>query len=216
LLYYLLMKKKSTASKRVTRELTDPGPDTRPPMVVASPSFNMTQRYFSSGTSLGTVCRGDMLDRLVMATGATTGYRLISGVKLNWISVYAPGSLTGVRISIQWNAEFGVTKIISDLSTSTAYPASFIKQRPPKGSTAGFWSQSGTDESTVLFNYDFPANAIVDVNFSFVLADPYLGFPSSPSSVTIANGVAGALGVPYLDHTSPAAHVSIVDWVNYT
>lgn len=195
----------------------------QPPSIVASPVFNMTQRYVNALGSAIKVQRGDMLQRLVMVkTASSVGVRLCSGVRLNWLSVYSTGAssaLTGAtNVAVQWVSEFGPPKITADTSTSTAFPACLPEMKPPKESVAAFWSTDGLNESDTLFIITSPAGSIIDINFSFVLQDTSGGFPLTPTVTTVggaASATVGLIGVPYLDHNAPSGKGTIQDWPDF-
>jgi hypothetical protein len=178
----------------------------RPSQLMVSPQAAYKMRFYESAGGNRIVTRADMLNRLVMASSGSVGYRLFSAVKLNKLTIFAttdaPGSV--INSSLQWLSTSGPSQLITETSTSAAYP-SVIVSRPPKQSLASFWSQVGTNESEQLLIMKLNGGDMVEVEFQAVLQNSYLGFNPAGTAITITSGVAATIGAPSLDHSGSAA-----------
>jgi hypothetical protein len=154
-----------------------------------------------------------MLNILALATTGIIGSRLFGAVKVRWISVYSQSGSGGGDVYLQWFSESGAQKLLTDTSTSTAYPACIVEAKPPKDSLAGFWSISGVNETDTLFVLDSTLGAYVDVAVSYTLANNDLG--AVPPTVLAVTGVSGVIGQCALDHSGSATFGS-VGWISYS
>jgi hypothetical protein len=176
---------------------------------MVSPQAQYRMRFYEGTGGTRVITRADMLSRLVMAAGATTAYRLFSAVKLTKLSIFATAEAQGsiVRNSLQWLSTSGPSQLITETSTSQAYPA-VILSSPPKQSLASFWSQVGTNESEQLFIVSLNVGDVIEVAFQAVLQNSAVGFNPAGTVITIAAGTAATIGAPSLDHSGSAAVVA--------
>jgi hypothetical protein len=149
-----------------------------------------------------------------MGLSATTAARLFAAVKIRKIVLYA-GAISGgdSQVNLQWVSEYGLPKVITDISSSATYPAR-IEAAPPKDSIASFWSLTGTNESQVMVELSVPNGGYIDLHVSAVLQNGILGFDTSGVTLTVATATAATIGAPALDHSSSKQYVP-VGWLNY-
>jgi hypothetical protein len=188
----------------------------RLPVIDASPVLYFKMRYtLTGGGGSFAITRADLLSRLVMATGATVAYRLFSAVKIKEVELFGDPNAGQSSVEIQWQSEYGPTKVVTDVSTSTAYPAR-LSSKPPMNSLASFWSTTGSNESTVLFRLNTTATGmIIDLTFTAVLGNAHLG-ETVATAITISGGTAGNVGSPSLDHSSGSPTLPAFAWPQYS
>jgi len=149
-------------------------------------------------------------------TSGTSAYRLAYAVRIKRINVWsiAPAATTGgaglgiTTGSIEWVSEYGPNQIVGATSLGIATPSHFSSV-PPKDSLAAMWSQSGSNESTVVVILVVNTSDVIDVEFELVCQDGQTPVDASTS----ASGTAGKLYARYLDGGSsfePFGYVSII------
>jgi len=120
--------------------------------------------------------RANLLNLMLVGSGAMLCYRIISGIKLKRfevISTYGASiSSDPVAISLEWLSNYGPSSEISDTASNVSANAC-LKTSPPKQSLASFWSLTGNNESEVLCKLILPTNCThtVDCWFDIVLMD---------------------------------------------
>jgi hypothetical protein len=185
----------------------------RPPSVDISPSVGYTFRYvYTGGGGNFQITRADLLSRLAMAASANSAFRLFAGVKLRALDIWGASALADASITLQWKSEYGPTKVLNDASSSTAY-IPHISSKPPKESLAAAWSTVGSNESTVLFSLNLTSDSIVDVHITAVFGNAFVG-ETAGTTIAIAAGTAGNIGMPALDHSGSAALIAF-GWNSY-
>jgi hypothetical protein len=160
------------------------------------------------------ITRADILNRLAMGLSATTAARLFAAVKIRKIVLFA-GAISGgdASVSMQWVSEYGLPKVISDISSSGTYPAR-IEAAPPKDSIASFWSLTGVNESQVMLEVAVPNGGYIDLHVSAVLQNGILSFDTTGVTITVAGATAATIGAPALDHSGSKTALP-VGWVSY-
>jgi hypothetical protein len=153
----------------------------------------------ASFTSPVTISRANLLSLLVMnGASNTTNYRIITGLKLNRIEIFGPSNLgsiaTASTVSVEWLSNLGPSTVVSDSSSSNAFP-SHITTSPPPQSLASFWSLSGINETENLFTITAQTLSIIDVWCDIVL----MNGESAHSVPSTNSGVAGTLYLLALD-----------------
>jgi hypothetical protein len=177
----------------------------RPMPFRSAPIIPMRFRFTCGTSAVFKILRSDMLSRLAMTSSTVAGYRIFAGVKLNRIKIWGPtpAPTATSQVSLQWISENGPPELLSDYSSSTAYPP-FLESTPPKQSLASFWSIQGIDESDLLFMMELTAQSIVEIDVSVVFTNTAMAVVSGNSStvlsITYASG-GGFLGAPALDHS---------------
>jgi hypothetical protein len=166
----------------------------------SDPIINFSVRYQSTATTIKGITRAFLLSTLLMGGGSTTSFRPLSGVRVNSITL-----TTSTNASIQWLSQYAPTSETTVTGTSTTSPGVYIS-RPPKNSTASFWSQSFFNESELLVNIGVTVNDYIDVSFSAVFMDD-----ESVASVTTHNSSTnGQLYRSYLDGPLSAGSCNFV------
>jgi hypothetical protein len=166
-------------------------------------------RFNSSAAATFNIQRGDLLALLAVTTLTTTQTRIITGVKLNQIEMFAlsGGSsalpFSTATVSIEWLSNNGPTNEISD--TGNAFEPARVITSPPRLSLASFWSIQSGNETENLCSVVVVPNTVIDVWVEFVFADGEV-----PTTITtIASGVTGQLYAGYLDRHEGAAAVMV-------
>ena len=143
-----------------------------PTAIKAQPKFSRVFRYqASSDVSSVVIYRENLLSLLVATTGTTTGYSLIESIKLDRICMWGSDDTTAAldlsEMSLTWNATRGPANRITSMGTN-AHPA-HISSRPPKDTSAEWWSLSDSNENEKLFQVVMKKNSIIDIHVTFVL-----------------------------------------------
>jgi hypothetical protein len=194
------MPKRSRASKSASLSAL------KPPGFTASVASSHKFRFKVTSTVDNDYAKSsDLLNLLLMNTGSsTTYYRLIQGIKIKKVSMWAyANSATPVTLNMQWTSEYGPAKMVSDTSGGSTYPA-HISSTPPVNSAASFWRISGVDETQVIFTIDAPIGTIIDVDCDLYLQDNVTGLYNP---VAVTGAVTGTLGIMYgsaLDQSNSA------------
>jgi hypothetical protein len=133
----------------------------------SDPIINFKVRYqnFSNSPTFVAITRQMALSVLIMGNGTTTVPLVCQAVRLNRVTI-----TTSINASIEWTSQYGPTSMITVSGTSTT-AAGIYSSRPPKNSTASFWSQVGANTSEVLMVLLTTTNDYIDVDFSAVLYD---------------------------------------------
>jgi hypothetical protein len=181
----------------------------KPPAHEATVTFGRTLRFQIQSTAVASITRAQLLNLMVMGSpSANTSYRMADAVKVRRVRIWGnPPGVSSALISptaIQWFSENGPTKIISDNGMGSTYGAK-VSSRPPSESLAGFWSLTGTNEATVLFDLFANTGDIVDVELSFRLQNQFLvatGSEAVTTVITSTNPVPGVAYCLYLDNGS--------------
>lgn len=150
------------------------GPVLNPPQLIASLDIKKTIRFQVTGSGTGTVNVSNLLDLLIVATAAATGYRLLDAIRMRKIEMWAPTTtstttvLTIEDINTGGLAALGTrSRVIEDVSVGYNRPAHLI-WRPARGSLQDSWFTTGTSP---LLTINSVAGTIVDVTFDMVIAD---------------------------------------------
>jgi hypothetical protein len=171
--------------------------------------FKHKFRFISSAAATFTIQRGDLLALLAVTTLTTTQTRIITGVKLNQVEMFAVSGGTALlpfapsTVSVEWLSNNGPTNEISD--SGNAFEPARVNTSPPRLSLASFWSIQNGNETENLLSMVVTAQTVVDIWVEFVLADG-----EAPSLITtIASGVTGQLYAGYLDRHVGAGSVMV-------
>jgi len=173
----------------------------KPPSLEASISFGRTVRFTAANSGVHSITRAQLLNLLVMTTGANTAYRICDAVKVKKIRIWGnPPGLASAGIvppcSVQWFSEAGPSKIVSDVGMGSTFGAK-INTAPPQMSLAGFWSLTGTNEATVLFDIGCEAGDTIDVDLTFRIQNQFLTAAGAEAATMVSTTAAGTVGVVY-------------------
>jgi hypothetical protein len=152
-------------------------------------------RFLAAGSTTS-ITRGNLLNHFfINAASVTSNWRLFEAIRLKSIEIWASTATLGATTtaSVEWFSENGPTVIHSDTSVGTAVSL-YVRAQPPPRSLAGYWSLSGSGESTALFTIVAPANAVVDITYEAVLLDG----EAATLVTTTNNGSQGQLYMAYL------------------
>ncbi len=166
-----------------------------------------TFRFLSDNGTDQQLSRGNLLNLIRVAINATTGARIFSGIRLNWIKVYSfsADSTTDVQtVSVEWTSTNGPSRLVSDTGNNL-HPA-YVHASPPKDSLASFWSLTGNNESEVLCIISKPSSAITDINVSFILQNG----ETPVSSASFTGLTTGSVGID-----APANLGNAVSYLNF-
>jgi len=144
-----------------------------PPPFVPTISLNHKFR-FTNGANTGAyaITRAQLLNLVLYTPTAVTSVRLFQGVRLRKIEIWANPTALGAPptvLNLEWLGENGPSTLISD-TTMGVRPA-HVLSKPPARSSAQWWSQSGQQETDVLFSMLLPANCVIDVSLDLRLVE---------------------------------------------
>jgi hypothetical protein len=188
---------------------------TVPRILQIDASVRVRHRYrFQKGSAASgapiNITRANLLNLMLVGSGAFSGYRIIAGIKLKRIeiiSTFGTGSTTDpVPISLEWLSNYGPSAQSSDTASNVSVNAC-IKTSPPKQSLASFWSLTGVNESEVLCKLILPQNAshTVDLWVDIVLMDD----ETPVTVVTAALSTAAQFYLSYMDGQSTSVLVPV-------
>ncbi len=183
-----------------------------PPRFISTPQLRHVFRFTASTAGTYTITKGNLLNLLQVATGASASTRLIYALKLGSVECWAPtnSSFSSQTVAVEWNgSEYSPSSILSD--TSMNLRPAHVFGKPPKNSSISLWISTLSDGAIPFFSITVPQYAVIDVRVTCMLYDdetPTAG--DSPSMATT-----GKLYYNYLDgRTSgklvPTGGVSII------
>jgi hypothetical protein len=159
--------------------------------------LNFSIRYQNTtGTTIRSVSRGNLLNTLIMNQNAgTSNYRVCAAVRVNRVRMY-----TASTCSLEWQSAYGPSSATIVQGTSTT-ASGILMQKPPKTSLASYWSLTSSNESESVFSIASGMNDVIDVDYSVVLMDT-----ESPVNIVTTNGGSvGQLYRSYLDGPNSGA-----------
>jgi len=193
-------KQRSRRSQKISREV---GPRVQPPAF--TPTVRTKSHKFrfvnAAGTGGSAINRRNLLNLLLVATSATSSVRIIEGIRLRLVEMWANPTALGSApntLQIEWIGENSPSTVISD--TSMGVLPAHVRTTPPPSSSNRWWSMSGSLETDQLFSLVLPANTIVDVTVDMRFVEqeaPTLG--DIPVGATL-----GQLYGNYLDGSTTA------------
>jgi len=189
-------------------------------MVSHPPQFNATVKFARkarfaviTGNTLN-LTRAMLLNHLVAAKTTTTATRLLSGIRLKSITIWAMATSSAastqyapVVASVEWTSTYGPSQIISDSSMSIS-PA-FVQTSPPRNSLASFWSLTASNESDVVAILTLPINALIDITYECILQNGETPTGVSPTNVMVA----GSVYMSYLDGIAGAGLINPISYL---
>jgi hypothetical protein len=146
----------------------------------------------------------ELLDLKCVATSAIAAYRLLYGLKINSIEMWAANSsaIASNTIQVEWytnNPAYGTdSKIFTDTAVGTTNVA-YVRAKPPRGSFTGSWLPY-LATAYAVFDITCPEGTVVDIDFTVSFIDD-----ESAIAVTagvVAGGIVGTLYTRYLDSAS--------------
>jgi hypothetical protein len=166
----------------------------------------------ATGAFIASVTVNDLLDMFVLATGTTSGYRLVDSIKLRKVEAWSPaaaGSFSTISIEDSTDSSVfgGRSRIVSDSTTGSARPAHIVWKPHPGTIQDSFFSVSST---TKLYDCSFPQGSIVDLHFTFYLHDA-----SAAASAPVTALVGAVSGVLYVRAFGVSASMSNVIPVSF-
>jgi len=136
-----------------------------PPFVPTVQVVSHTFRFSNAaGTGGSAINRRNLLNLILVATTATSTVRIIEGIRLSMVEMWANPPALGsapTTLQIEWIGENSPSTVISD--TSMGVRPAHVRSSPPASSSNRWWSMSGSQETDQLFSLILPANTIVDV-----------------------------------------------------
>jgi len=183
----------------------------RPPplasVIERETSFVKTFR-FNAESSAATGCtRQCLLNLMGVSTSATAATRIISAILIKKIRIWLapPASATSPQyLTFMWGSTYGsdTALTMTNLGYSTI---TSIETRPPRSSTASFWSSSGSNATDVLFNLDASTGDVVILDLTAeIKIGSYSTAIGSLGSMTNAGATmtAGVVVYNWLDSTT--------------
>lgn len=173
----------------------------KPPSLESTITFGRTVRFTAANSGVHSITRAQLLNLLVMTTGANVAYRICEAVKVRRVKIWGnPPGIVGVGIvppcSVQWFSEAGPSRIVTDVGMGSTFGAK-INTTPPQQSLAGFWSLTGTNEATVLFDLGCEAGDTVDVDLTFKVQNQFMTATGAETATSVSTTAAGTVGVVY-------------------
>jgi len=142
---------------------------THPPQIPSYTLRHSTKLRFVSSAAFDTVITWqNLLDTILVAATATTGFDVFETVKIRFVEVWAAPLLgSAVSVSVAFAGltagQVGDQKIHTD--TSMGVQPAHVKARPDRKSLASDFQSSG---ATNAFTLTVPAGAVIDVALTFI------------------------------------------------
>jgi hypothetical protein len=135
-----------------------------PPIANYDLVHNQVLRFTATAAAAGTaITFADLLDTIAIATTTTAGFQLFDTVRVRLVEVWAAAALgTASTVSVEFTNTEGDSRFHTD--TSLGVSPAYLRAKPSKDSTSGFWHVSGAGSAFVL---TVPAGSIIDVHLSF-------------------------------------------------
>jgi hypothetical protein len=166
---------KRAANSRVSQNKSPISKNPNPPQFKPTVVSQQRVRYVinaAGGVSARGISNIALQDTLCMATAAAVAYRLLDGIRIREIEVWAANGAGNASNSIV--VEFLKTPGVggpgwqfSDTALGLSDVA-HVRCRPPKGSLAEDWLPSDTNS---LIELTLPQGAVIDIIFDQVFAD---------------------------------------------
>ncbi len=185
---------------RVPRALT-------PPTIYTSIAGTHTIRFLNLTGSVATFTPtyNDFLDLLFVATGSTTGYRLLDAFRIRKIQVWwSASSSTASSIAYVEDINLSGTPSIGGPSRTklNAQPSpgenGYLEYIPKKGSVQDCWYNAANTSGQNIMRLSIPVNATVDLTFMYTMADGV----DNPTSVNRTVGPGCVTGQIYTSKLS--------------
>jgi hypothetical protein len=135
------------------------------------PSYGITRdvrlRFASNAAFDAAITFQNLLDTILLAVGATSGFDLFEGVRVNSVEAWAisavgtPATVIVVFSGVTIGA-YGDQKTHTD--TSVGIEPAHVKAKPDPLTQAGQFQLSSAD---VAFSLDVPSGTVIDVSLSF-------------------------------------------------
>jgi hypothetical protein len=179
------------------------------PQVVQSPVFSRTIRYSATAAVSQGFTPLALLHSLgVVASAPLAVWPFCESFRLRRIDIYftattASGSVTPQGANVNFTASapnYGNKSREVAATTMSTGEVTHLSATPRANEIAGMWN-SGVNDTTTIFNLTCPANAVVDLSWSFTLNDN----EDTPNALVIA-GPASIGVVYYLSPDGVAGH----------
>lgn len=196
MIYYVLQttkKKNQRAARGRVSHNKSPGLGgiPNPPQWTSTIKVNYVQRFVVNAPIQGVqISNVEILDLKCVAAGATSAYRLFSGVKLNSVDMWCANSSATASntILVEWysnNPNYGSdSKMCSDTAVGTTNVA-HVHAVPPRNSYSASWLPNQTTQYA-LFYLTCPQGTIIDVNLTatFLEEDGAVAVHTAPVGAT--------------------------------
>lgn len=157
----------------------------------------------SNAVSNETITKHELLEMVMVATGATTSVTLFQSIRLRRIRMWALSSTAtnplgaASSLSVEWKTDIadGAGRLDTQIGDRIAY----LDVRPPPKSTASFWILSDAADDDLLA-FTCPLNTVLDVTFDAYINSGDYTYLSVATSGKTAGRVYyrfGAEMVPY-------------------
>jgi hypothetical protein len=190
--------KKTKSSKNQGSRQSSKG-SAYPKSVVSCIEYTKKVRYAGSGNTPLNVTRGALLNAFCVSgtAGSKAVYRLINAVRIRSVEVWAIDSSEFMTsVVVNWlGGQYGKTTEVSS-SGNNMHPA-HVYTRPPKLSSASFYSTTSFDEAEYLFSVNgslATGDLILDVEFEFTMGQAIpLSVATTTTVTTQGQFIAGSL-----------------------
>ncbi len=190
----------------------------KPPTISASKTFAYVMRYTMGSAGVITISIDDLLDNYFVASASNAGLRVFSAVKLRKVEAWGP-AYTGaspVNLVFTWLSENSGTEVGAPSQAITDTSVAFndcphICVTPPPNTACAQWL-SATVNADKVFAIVAPANTVVDIHFTGVLAEGAVGGGTPQNAVgrSVAGATAGQLYTSYLPPSAGATGLTPV------
>jgi len=157
----------------------------------------------STGVTLQTISRANLLNMLVMPATTSTSFRLINSIRVLRVRIWGEDpafAAAATEAYLEWISEDGPN--VSASSLSCGVQPAYISVKPPARSLASFWADSGYDEATNVMQVTVPGGSTLELTCELVIpADiAAVAGPGSAAHLTVGaitavplDGVSGKL-----------------------
>lgn len=190
--------------RKARRSGKSKGGNKNPPDVDLSYRFRKKVRFVvAAATNTWPVTREELLNLFYMGTGTNSARRIIGSIRLVHIALYGEGAFPTTASTpivstpeLKWLGTGPQTKPSMAAFAGEPY---VLSSRPPPRSFAGFWSETGTNESEVLLEITANTGNIIDITVDVVIQfdDPVV------ASALVTSGTATS-GIIYYNNLGGA------------
>jgi len=202
---------KVSRRKKAAQLVTQPDVPVRD---VSFPQGGQVLRFIATSALLQVpVTRKNLLCAILRCNATTTYNRLIQSVRVNKIEMWSnplnTAGTTDLGMAISWGTTaFDSDRVRSDIHIGFDEPA-YVSSRPPKDSTASFWSYVGQNETESLFYLTGPPQTIIDLHVQVTMSS---GDNVALPNVTLStSGITGAMYFCCLDGPTGSGLVSPIN-----
>lgn len=188
------------ASRRVIQKKSPTGTKNPKQLQTNIQTSHTFRFYCNDGGANINISNADLLDLMCFATGATTAYRVLDGIKLSHVEAWSANGSGAVSntIQIEWlptNYAGDSGKVVTDTAIGVTDIA-HVFTRVPKLSGASFWVSGNPSTSINFFSMTLPPGSVVDVHCTISMKENDIAAAVLGS---VSGATAGTFYYRYLD-----------------